>query len=1062
MAGKVGALFVGLGLDDAQYRAGMAAAVGTSQKSTALMQTNFSTLNFRTFLYGMAGVYAVKRAIEGIMAPSVQFESQMAAVSTVLGKSAATMMPAFIGQLKNMAKETGQSTGALSNALRDIVGSVIAPTEAMGLLKIANESAIGGMTDTATTTSALVTILKSYGMETSRAAHVSDVLFATVLRGRITFEELASGIGVVASSAAQAGMKFEEVGAMISVMTRAGLSPDMAMIALANLLNKFVASSKEAKITAHNLGFELNTTTLKAGGMGQVMRALTKATSEQIAVMFPEMRGIRGINAALSDAAGFMQDLEAMTHAAGMRMDAFAIQFNTTREILKRFGQVLLQDVVLPFTDALIPAVRGGIAGLTTWIQANRELVKIKLTNWAIGFKDAVVGVLKLAEALKYLLGVWAGSIVVSIMTSKITAFGVTVTKVIASVYSFTAALLGLAAAQTAVGVASTLSSLKNYRGGAKNMQRWLGTDVIAQEATIVAMEARRIAAVRKVGAPRAIDTGRVAGSWATEAAVGAGIAGSMKGGWLARLGAEVAAIKLGLAGIAGSPGLVGLTTLAVGGYIYAGAKGIKEHLKEIDGLKFEKISQLGDTLTFAAKKAEEAKRTWREVFDFWGHGARIAEPVLPPLSTKTILARAEAQKDAALAAEWHANNLKILGIEIAKQVKAGKSWTEIWKDFAKTATDMDVQATYGVALKPEGTNSIRAKMRDFYNTAKDTIATLPPLFVDVELLSKAKDELDKISGRIEGTRIKMQYVGIEQELAEEELRFKQHVKTIEKDYGELGKTNTTYQALQTASLKENSTNRRAILIAYNKEQIKNEVDTVEKFTAETLQLTRDTQFEKADLIQDDTKRALEIMNLNKKFYMEDLDVKYKGTQAYLDRVKALNTYYAGIEANIQAEAAARSIQAWEAFKDHFSSILGRMVNEGELSAKAIGQAFADAFRRIAIERAAEFVVEKGFDWASTLPIIGGILGFLAAGPAGIAPGASAGATAGGFVGGLVGKPAYALPQGGVRGVSNTDNSDNSSVNIHIHASSDDLRTMNPYKFAQLYKEAKRSQLLAG
>lgn len=848
MASRVGALFVALGLDDAQYRAGMSGAVGTAKKSTALIQTNFSTLNFRTFLYGMAGIYAVKAAIEGIMTPAINFESQMAKVSTVLDKAAMTMMPAFTEQLKTMAKDTGQSTEALSSGLYDILGSVIAPTEAMGLLGIANKSAIAGMTDTATTTSALVTIIKSYGMETSKAADISDVLFATVLRGRLTFEELASGIGVVAATAAQAGLRFEEVSAMISVMTRAGLSADMSMISLANMLNTFISPSTQSAKAAEEMGFALNTATLRSIGLAGVLKILSKATQEQVGAIFPNIRGLRGFMAALADTKGFAEDLEIALHSQGMTMEAFAKQYNTTREVLKRFGQVLLVDIVMPFTTALLPAITNATASIRTWMEANKDLIKINLTHWAIGTKNAI------EELIKFIMDWYKPALVAmtllfgASMIEKMMGFGTTIKNLTVLVGTFTKALFGM----QALAVLPT--------------------------------------------------------------------------------------------------GLLGLGILAIGGAVYLGVQGIRDHLEKIDQMKFSGVKVMEDAI-----------------------GVIGGDPV--------------------------AKNIKALEDTFTNLAKQGKPFGEGWKSFLDVMKGKNLIELYGAELKTLAQIAYGA----YYKKGVPQ-GPLP-----------AKDMFDTWTDE----------------------QYKEGEKLM-KFYAERGMR--WYKASQDR------------LDA----QAKLEQDAAD----ETIKITRDTEMEKLSITYTNMNLQLAQLDKEEQYYLADLEAKYSATVNYENLRLAATQYYANqrklIELQAAQEIADNTEQEWKTFKSHFSSILARMVNEGEFSAKAIAQAFADAFRRIAIERAAAFTVGKVFDFVKMLPVIGGALTWLA--------------TLG--TGGMVYKPSLALvgesgPErvlnpAETRRYNSTNSDDHSNVNIHIHADSDTLRSLNPYKFAEMYKEAKRSQLLTG
>ena len=102
-------------------------------------------------------------------------------------------------------------------------------------LRVASEAAVGGFTDVDTVTKVLVASIKAYGKSVEDARHISDIMFATVKFGVVTFEQLSNELGKVLPFAAQAGISFEELGAAIATLTVAGVQVDVATTALKNL-----------------------------------------------------------------------------------------------------------------------------------------------------------------------------------------------------------------------------------------------------------------------------------------------------------------------------------------------------------------------------------------------------------------------------------------------------------------------------------------------------------------------------------------------------------------------------------------------------------------------------------------------------------------------------------------------------------------------------------------------------------------------------------------------------------------------------------------------------------
>jgi TP901 family phage tail tape measure protein len=863
MASKVGALFVALGLDDAQYRAGMSGAVGTAKKSTALIQTNFSTLNFRTFLYGMAGVYAVKAAIEGIMSPAINFQAQMSQVSTMLDKSAMDIMPKYTAGIQDMQKAYGQSSEALTKGLYDILSATIEPAKAMGVLEAANKAATAGITDTATATTGIVTILKAYQMDASKAADVSDLLFATVKRGRTTFAELAPSIGVVASSAAQAGLKVEELGAMLAVMTRAGLSTDMAVIAMANMLNSFIKPTGPAIKAAKELGLELNTTTLRTMGMVGVMDVLSRATETQTAAIFGNIRGLRGINAAMSDTIGFTQDLSIMANRAGLTMEAFNKQYNTAKETLKRLGQTLLVDVAQPATTALIPAILSAAGAIKTWTEANRQFLKVKVPEYVRSLVDSFKDLVAVVNVLYKPLNLLFKTIVDIAMLGAVASLGMALTK--------------------------------------------LGAVLVAITPALTAFQF---------------------------------------------------ALNLG-----------------IGGAFVASVITIYQVLKSYSNVMKENKKDLQDWRIELERLTTTSKTIYNEMGPFQPGKNKFYDVRVPTdvTITKGYKARRESL-DAMVKLQAEQNK----SLEQTYDVLNGINTISEY-GLTLEAAKLRVLQTYTATVRPTGPTK---GMFDYG-------------FTDEQIKSgdaKLKAQADLTS------------------------RYGEHYRKFLADYEAVQQSGADHE----------------------------------------LQITRDTQMSKLQFTKSGTALLIAQEELRLQYYKEDLEKEYAGyaglqelkiaaEQQSVDIIKL-------IQINAQQEAAERSTQAWEGFKDHFSNILARMVQEGDYSAKAIGRAFADTFRRIAIEKASAYAVGAVFDFM--FPAGGAMRSLLTMGS-----------------GGMVYKPSFALVgESGPERVlnpaetraynSNTD--DHSSVSIHIHADTDTLRNLNPYKFAELYKEAKRSQLLAG
>jgi len=337
-----------------------------------------------------------------------KFEEQMANVSTMLDEQTMKYMPAYGEAIKKMAMEFGEGTDTLSKGLYDILSASVAPVKAMKVLAVSAKAAKAGMTTTAIAADAITTVLNSYGMAADEAGKISDILFATVKRGKLTFAELAPNIGKVAAIASIANLSFEELSAAIATMTRAGLQADLATTALRAVMNAFIKPMDGAKTAAREFGFELNSATLKSIGLTGVLKKLKGATAEQLAAIMPNIRGMAGFAAALKQVDAMANDLELMLNSLGLTQIAYEKMTNTLMHTFRRFWQSI-KITSVQIGSYLEPAVRSVTDAMIEWISAHQQEIGIVFIRIIQKMTEAVA---KLADYIKMLPVFWTQFII--------------------------------------------------------------------------------------------------------------------------------------------------------------------------------------------------------------------------------------------------------------------------------------------------------------------------------------------------------------------------------------------------------------------------------------------------------------------------------------------------------------------------------------------------------------------------------------------------------------------------------------------------------------------------
>ena len=338
------------------------------RKSTnSLYGLTRQTANTQRAMMGLAKAGAAVYAINRIVKVQAAFEREMANVSTMLDEQSMRLMPQYTRQLKNMAVSFGEGTETLSKGLYDILSASVAPQKAMYVLAASAKAAKAGLTDTGTAADAITTILNSYGVKAERAGEVSDKLFAIVKRGKTTFGQLAPNIGKVAALANVAGVSFDQLGAVIATLTRAGIQTELAITGVRAILTQFIKPTKEAKTAAAKFGLELSSTTLRSIGLTGVLEKLKDASAEQLAVILPNVRGLAAFAAAIKQADGAVSDYQLMLNSAGLTQEAYGKMTDNLAFDIDQLGQSskILTAVTGKFLSPTIRGITADFVGLS-------------------------------------------------------------------------------------------------------------------------------------------------------------------------------------------------------------------------------------------------------------------------------------------------------------------------------------------------------------------------------------------------------------------------------------------------------------------------------------------------------------------------------------------------------------------------------------------------------------------------------------------------------------------------------------------------------------------------
>lgn len=272
-------------------------------------------------------------------------------------------------------------------------------------------------------------IMNAYGLAVKDATKVTSILYQTVRLGLTTGPELASTIGMVANSAALAGIELDELSASIATLSRT-LPTARAITALNRAILSFLKPTQDSVDAAAEFGIELSATALKSKGFFKAMEEVNDVIGdmpEAIAKIFPRMRAFRAVASLAGTQAETFANLLGQIRSEGdVQLKGFARQiksFSVTWEVamtsmdtgLIKVGQRLKESVswLAEFIKVL-----GDVIGETkNW----QVVVVASLISFAL-LKTMIIPLIALISKATLLVNAHTASLVANTVATKANA----------------------------------------------------------------------------------------------------------------------------------------------------------------------------------------------------------------------------------------------------------------------------------------------------------------------------------------------------------------------------------------------------------------------------------------------------------------------------------------------------------------------------------------------------------------------------------------------------------------------------------------------------------------
>lgn len=291
---------------------------------------------------------------------AAKYETGLAKISTIADPAQASM-ETIKTDITALSQETGQSVNDISESVYQAISASVETAGAVEFVRQSNMLAVGGFTDTTTAVDVLTTAINAYGLETSQATEISDMLITTQKLGKTTVGELGSTLGTVIPTAAAYKTNMENVSAAMVTMTKQGINTATAGTSLRAMLSELAKDGSDvSNVLKEKTGKSFSDLMQDGKSLGDVLDILGQSVggdSTAFANLFSNVRAKQGALAIFNAGAKeFNGTVDQMKGSVGATAEAYSKMENTAEHAQKVFTNSA-ENLKIAIGEQLSPAI---------------------------------------------------------------------------------------------------------------------------------------------------------------------------------------------------------------------------------------------------------------------------------------------------------------------------------------------------------------------------------------------------------------------------------------------------------------------------------------------------------------------------------------------------------------------------------------------------------------------------------------------------------------------------------------------------------------------------------
>jgi TP901 family phage tail tape measure protein len=316
-----------------------------------------------------------------------KFQIQVSLIRTI-SQDAQQSVSETARQLISVSNRTGLDLNDVANAAYDAISNqVTRGSQTEAFLQKAGNLAKTTNASLQDSVNLLSSAINSYSLDVNDAEGISAKFFKTIDLGRIKAADLSNTFGRVAFTARDLGVDFDEVLAVLSTLTRQGITTDDAVTLLTNGINKLTNPTEKMTNLLKEFGFATPKAAVATLGFSKVMALLTEQVEAgrlEITDLFNEIRGEKYASAFKTFKGEIIRDLDEIKNksldtyrsAVDIRNESAGEQINQQINQLKNTLTTTFGSELTTLLKGLIDA-SGGVDKLASNITTLTRVVLI-------------------------------------------------------------------------------------------------------------------------------------------------------------------------------------------------------------------------------------------------------------------------------------------------------------------------------------------------------------------------------------------------------------------------------------------------------------------------------------------------------------------------------------------------------------------------------------------------------------------------------------------------------------------------------------------------------------